>query len=284
VRIANLGGRLVLIVADRAVDVFDLSSGRFGPSIPAVYRDWDNFLGWVNMLGPAEGYDFDAAALCAPTPRPTQVFGIGLNYPGHVRETGSELPRHPVVFTKFPTCISGPNGVLPLPAGDCFVDWEVELVVIIGRLAHRVAEADAWRYVAGITVGQDISDRHSQFAGSLPQFSLAKSHPGFGPMGPMLVTPDEVRDPNDLSLSCHLNGQPVQQGRTSEMLFSVPQIIAALSGVVPLLPGDAIFTGSPPGVGVTMHPPRSLQAGDVLVSSIDEIGEMRHVVAPPFAA
>jgi 2,4-didehydro-3-deoxy-L-rhamnonate hydrolase len=283
-RIANMAGRLAVIHGDRAVDVAEASDGRFGPSVQGVYDGWDDFVQWGRKLRLIDGRRFELAELGAPVPAPTQVFGIGLNYPRHVDEKRSETPRQPVVFTKFPSCITAPHSELSLPAGDVFVDWEVELVVVIGRYAHRLSPHDAWSHVAGVTVGQDLSERHQQFAGPSPQFSLAKSFPGFGPIGPVLVTLDEFDDPDDLVLGCHLNGEEVQRGRTGEMVFSVPEIIAALSAVVPLLPGDVIFTGSPPGVGVTMDPARRLRAGDVLVSSIEGIGEIRQDVRTPTSA
>jgi len=155
------------------------------------------------------------------------------------------------------------------------VDWEVELVVVIGASARDLAQGDAWSAVAGLTIGQDISDRQLQFAGATPQFSLGKSRPGYGPIGPWLVTPDEFDDPNDLAISCSLNGEIVQEARTSGLIHDVPSIVSYLSSVVTLLPGDVIFTGTPAGVGFARTPPRFLAGGDVLVSSIQGIGELR---------
>jgi len=156
-----------------------------------------------------------------------------------------------------------------------YVDWEVELVVVIGRGGHRIPENRAWEHVAGLTIGQDLSERRVQTAGRPAQFALGKSFPGFGPTGPVLVTPDELPDPDDLALSNILNGTVVQQARTSQMLFPVPELIARISAVVPLLPGDLIFTGTPAGVGVQRTPPRYLRPGDELVGQIEGIGELR---------
>jgi 2-keto-4-pentenoate hydratase/2-oxohepta-3-ene-1,7-dioic acid hydratase in catechol pathway len=177
------------------------------------------------------------------------------------------------VFTKFVTSIAGPFCDVALPPGN--VDWEVELVAVIGRHAAHVSEDAAWSHVAGLTVGQDISERALQMVGSVPQFSLAKSFPGFTPMGPWLVTVDEFDDPDDLELSCAIDGEQMQKGRTSELIFSVPALIAELSAVLPLLPGDVIFTGTPAGVGLGRSPQRFLRAGELLTSSIQGIGEMR---------
>jgi 2-keto-4-pentenoate hydratase/2-oxohepta-3-ene-1,7-dioic acid hydratase in catechol pathway len=176
-------------------------------------------------------------------------------------------------FTKFPTSITGPYADVVLPAGD--VDWEAEVVVVIGREGRGITTGDAWSHVAGLTVGQDISDRRLQMAGPQPQqFSLAKSYPGFGPLGPVLVTPDEFDDPDDLTVGCALNGEEVQKGRTRDLIFPVPELIARLSAVVTLLPGDLIFTGTPPGVGFGRKPPRFLTNGDELTTYVTGIGEM----------
>lgn len=151
----------------------------------------------------------------------------------------------------------------------------MELVAVVGRRAEHVAEADAWSHVAGLAVGQDISERVSQLAGPAPQFSLGKSYPGFAPVGPWLTTPDELDDPDDLELRGTVNGEEVQKGRTSDLIFSVPALVAKLSAVLPLLPGDLIFTGTPAGVGLGRDPQRWLHEGDVLVSTISGLGELR---------
>jgi 2,4-didehydro-3-deoxy-L-rhamnonate hydrolase len=181
----------------------------------------------------------------------------------------------PPVFTKFPSCITGPRGDITLPEGG-HTDWEVELVAVIGRRAEHVSEAGALSYVAGYAAGQDISERILQSAATPPQFSLGKSLPGFGPIGPWLVTLDEFADPNDLELSCEISGEQMQHGRTSDLIFSVPALVARLSATLPLLPGDVIFTGTPAGVGLGRTPQRWLAPGDELVSRIEGIGELRH--------
>jgi 2-keto-4-pentenoate hydratase/2-oxohepta-3-ene-1,7-dioic acid hydratase in catechol pathway len=275
-RIGNLDGRLVLLDGDRAVDVAKASDGRFEADPQRVYDRWAEFRSWVASAPDLDGELVEPAALGSPAPRPAQVFAIGLNYAEHAAEAGFTTPdTAPPVFTKFPACITGPYGEVVLPAGGT-TDWEVELVVVIGRRAERVPASRAWSHVAGLAVGQDLSERTSQMAGPAPQFSLAKSFPRFGPVGPWLVTADEFADPDDLELSCSVNGQVVQHGRTSKLLFGVPAIIEHLSAVVPLLPGDVVFTGTPPGVGMGMTPPRYLAPGDELVSSVVGLGELRH--------
>ncbi|MFF8566809.1 fumarylacetoacetate hydrolase family protein [Streptomyces albidoflavus] len=274
-RIANLNHRLVLIREDRAVDVERASGGRFGADPQAVYADWDAFRDWAASAELPEGEPFALADLHSPAPAPRQTLAIGLNYRDHASESGFEAPEGlPPVFTKFVTSLSGPVTEVRLPEGGK-TDWEVELVAVIGRRAEHVAEADAWSHVAGLAVGQDISERVSQLAGPAPQFSLGKSYPGFAPVGPWLTTPDEVENPDDLELRATVNGEEVQKGRTGDLIFSVPALVSQLSAVLPLLPGDLIFTGTPAGVGLGRDPQRWLHEGDVLVSTISGLGELR---------
>jgi 2,4-diketo-3-deoxy-L-fuconate hydrolase len=278
-RIANLSGRLVVVTGEPGVetahDVEKNSSGRFGSQPQAVYEEWPAFVSWAAAAEWDGGSPFDADDLGSPAPAPRQVIGIGLNYRDHAEESGFGVPAgEPPVFTKFPSCISGPRTTVTLPPGG-HTDWEVELVAVIGRRAERVGIDEAPSYVAGYAVGQDISERVLQMASTPPQFSLGKSLPGFGPVGPWLVTLDELADPNNLELACDINGEGVQRGHTNAMIFSVPVLIAKLSAAMPLLPGDVIFTGTPAGVGLARTPPRWLADGDVLSSRIAGIGELR---------
>ena len=278
-RIANLQGRLVVVTGpagnELAYDVEKNSSGRFGPDPQTVYEDWAAFAGWAAAAAWEDGTSFTAADLGSPAPAPRQVFAVGLNYREHAAESGFSAPTTaPPVFTKFQSCIVGPVGDVELPAGG-HVDWEVELVAVIGRRAHHVAVENAFDHIAGYAVGQDLSERVLQMAAQPPQFSLGKSLPGFGPIGPWLVTLDEFADPNDLELGCEINGETVQLSRTDKMIFSVPALVANLSASTPLLPGDVIFTGTPSGVGLGRTPPRWLDDEDVLTSHIEGIGELR---------
>ena len=280
-RIAVINSRLSLITgagpqAAGAVDVHAASGGQFGPDAVSVYERWAEFAAWAASAELPDAEPFTPAALNSPSPAPRQVFGIGLNYSDHVAESGMARPETaPPVFTKFPSCITGPYADITLPPGG-HTDWEVELVVIIGLAAARVPARFAWAHVAGLSVGQDVSERILQLAGTPPQFSLGKSYPGFGPIGPYLVTPDEFADPDNLELGCSVNGDQVQKARTSEMIFGVPELIEQLSRVTPLLPGDVIFTGTPAGVGLGRNPQRWLAPGDVLTTYIEGIGEMSH--------
>jgi len=285
VKLANLAGRAVLVTpstgsgTENAVDVATASDGRFGPDPQALFDDWAAFAEWADTVAaPADASTssatvaFDVSDLGAPVPRPRQVFAIGLNYAEHAAEAGYPPDSMPVTFTKFPSSIVGPDTVVELPEGH--VDWEVELVVVIGREAHKVDRESAWDHVAGLTIGQDLSERITQLQGSAPQFSLGKSFPGFGPTGPWLVTPDEFADRDDLAITCTLSGEGMQSSRTSMMLYDVPELLMRLSAVCPLLPGDIIFSGTPSGIGNRRTPQRFIGPDDVLVSEIEGIGAL----------
>ena len=278
-RIANVGGRAKLIVADNlAVDVATASEGRFGPELPRLYAEWADFRSWAEDLdlggsgGSATTEPFSASIAGPPSPAPRQVFAVALNYVDHAAESGFKPPENPLFFTKFVSAFTGAVSEVVLPEGR--VDWECELVAVISRAARRVDAADAWDHVAGLTVGQDISERALQRSGPSPQYSLAKSYPGFAPTGPVLVTPDEFADPDDLAIGCEVNGASMQSARTSDMIFPVGGLIAYLSARLTLFPGDVIFTGTPPGVGMGRDPQVFLQPGDRLVSRIEGIGEL----------
>jgi len=272
-RLGNLEGRAALIGGAGQLDVEEASGGRFGPDLMTVLDDWAAFRAWT-VTASGTWRDFDQGLLGPPVPAPRQVFAVAVNYRDHAAEASIELPEHPLVFTKFPSCITGPFSPVLLPTERA--DWEVELVVVIGRRCHRVQESEAWDAVAGLTIGQDISERRIQFRKPFPHFSIAKSLPTFGPIGPVLVTPDEMAERDDLEITCQVNGELMQSSRTSNLVFSVPQLIAELSSTVLLMPGDLIFTGTPSGVGSSRDPRRYLRPGDVIESSVEGIGAMRN--------
>jgi 2,4-diketo-3-deoxy-L-fuconate hydrolase len=206
-----------------------------------------------------------------------KFIGIGLNYADHAAETGQPAPKEPIVFMKAITCLSGPDDPVVLPKGSKKTDWEVELGVVIGTRAQYVEEADALDYVAGYCVVNDVSERSYQLEHG-PQWDKGKGCDTFGPVGPWLVTRDEVLDVQDLDLYLELNGKRMQTGNTSTMIFSVAQLVSYLSRFMTLEPGDIIATGTPPGVGQARTPQRFLKRGDTLRLGIAGIGEQQQEV------
>ena len=271
-KIANVNNRAVLVQGEEIADIAEISRGRFGPDLTALYDDWASFVEFASGVTATTGALVEADLRC-PVPNPRQVFAIGLNYRSHAEESGMAIPEVPATFTKFPASLAGPFDEIEI-VGES-IDWEIELVAVIGRRAWRVPETESWSHVAGLTVGQDISDRHLQFAAGA-QFSLGKSRRGYGPMGPWVVTLDEFADPDDLALGCSVDGEKLQDSRTSDLIYGVPQLVAELSAVLPLLPGDVIFTGTPAGVGFVRQPPRALSPGQVLESWVEGIGTIRN--------
>ncbi|TRW45683.1 fumarylacetoacetate hydrolase family protein [Georgenia yuyongxinii] len=275
-RIANLNDRAVLLDGDRALDVERASDGRFPADPQRVYDDWEAFRAWAERADLSAAEPFDPAELGPPVPTPRQIFAIGLNYRDHAEEASLPHPEHLVVFTKFQSSLAGPHAQVPVP-GDT-VDYETELVIVLGRGGRDIDEADAWDHVAGLSVGQDISERTIQRRGPAAQFSLGKSYPNFAPFGPAVVSVDELADKNALTIRAELDGNgtggpmTLQEGNTRDMIFSVPQTIAQLSEVVTLLPGDIIFTGTPAGVGMSKN--LFLRPGHVLTSEIEGIGRL----------
>ena len=220
---------------------------------------------------PPDG-QLDEVTLGPPVPDARQVFGIGLNYKSHAAESGMELPPAPLTFTKFPSCLAGPQARVPLSGA--LVDYEAEVVVVIGGTCRDIAEESAWDVVAGITAGQDVSDREVQLAGTPPQFCLGKSFHAYGPIGPAVVSVDALRDRDDIALRCEVWGEVVQESSTASLIFSVPHLVSYLSSICTLYPGDLIFTGTPDGVGMARG--RFLAVGDEIVTTVEGVGELRN--------
>lgn len=275
VRMVNLAGRAGLVVEGRMIDVERRSEGALPADPMAVLARFDALCDWAAGVKPREAdLELDESALGPCVPHPSKVFAVGLNYREHAREAGLELPKQPVIFTKFPNCLAGPRADVAL-TGDR-VDYEVELVVVIGRGGRNLRQSDARAHVAGFCVGQDISDRRMQFADKPPQFSLGKSADSYGPIGPAVVSLGAFRDPDDLGIRCDINQQRMQDDRTSGMIFSVSELVEFLSRYCTLEPGDLIFTGTPSGVGSVRNPRRYLEPGDVITSTIEDIGALRN--------
>ena len=203
---------------------------------------------------------------------------IGLNYHEHASEAGMATPLEPTIFPKWTSCLSGPDDPIVPPPDASKVDWEVELAMVIGSRARNVAAADALAHVAGYCVANDVSERVYQLERSGGQWGKGKGFDSFGPLGPWLVTADEVADPQQLGLWLKVNGETMQTGNTADMIFSCAFLVSYCSRIMTLEPGDIIITGTPPGVGMGMKPPRFLQAGDVVELGIDGLGSQRQVV------
>jgi 2-keto-4-pentenoate hydratase/2-oxohepta-3-ene-1,7-dioic acid hydratase in catechol pathway len=231
----------------------------------------------VGALPPPAGdpVPLDPAALGAPL-RPGKLIGVGLNYRDHAAETGAALPTQPLLFAKFPSSVTGPNGTVPRPGYTDALDYEGELCVVIGRRARDVPEARALEHVFGYAVMDDVTARDRQRAE--PQWARAKGGDGFAPFGPWVTTADEVPDPQSLRIRTWVNGDLRQDGTTAEMVFSVAELIAWCSASFTLEPGDVITTGTPAGVGVARRPPSFLQPGDRVRIEIDRLGAIEHAV------
>lgn len=275
-RLANIDGRATLVDPDGGChDLERVSGGSFtADPMAALQRpdDLSTFSAALDTTATEGTLDdaLDRGVVGPPVPSPRSVFAVGLNYRSHAAESGMELPANPLVFTKFPSCLVGPRHDVHLHAQAG--DYEVELVVVIGKGGRDIPAERAWEHVVGLTVGQDISDRALQFAAKPPHFDLGKSRDTYGPTGPVLVSLDSFANPADLALTCEVNDEQRQADRTSNLIFDVPTLIAYLSGILTLQTGDLIFTGTPDGVGAASR--NFLQPGDVITSTIDGIGTL----------
>jgi 2-keto-4-pentenoate hydratase/2-oxohepta-3-ene-1,7-dioic acid hydratase in catechol pathway len=251
----------------------------FFPDIPDIgepfFRD-----GWLERIA---GIDDPGAAMDArlgcPVVRPSKIICLGINYATHGAEGGFKAPERPILFAKTPNTLTGPFDPIVLPRSSGQVDWEVELAVIIGCEAKRVRRAEALACIAGYAVMNDVSARQAQF--SDPQWFRGKSFDTFAPMGPALVTADEIGDAGNLALSAAVDGIVMQQDSTRHLIFDIPAIIEFISEDITLLPGDIIATGTPSGVGIFRDPPLTLQPGSVVECRIDKIGAIRNRVTAP---
>ena len=276
-RVAGGGEQLGVAEGDRALAATALMPG--GPAtIDDLLRDTDRWLDALRLAArpgriAGEGFPLADVGLLAPVPRPGKIIAIGRNYADHVTEDGAVPPPTPLIFAKFPSSVVGPGADIRWdPAMTSQVDYEAELAVVIGRRARDVREQDALDVVLGYTCLNDVSARDLQFADV--QWVRGKSLDTFCPMGPALVTGDELGDPDDLDIACLVNGEVLQHDRTSSMFYSVRQIISHCSRAFTLEPGDVIATGTPGGVGIFRDPPRLLGDGDVVTVAIEGVGEL----------
>ncbi len=258
--------------------VVDLTASLPGsPSLIDILRDVPRSLDRVaEILEKGNGVLTRPRKLLAPIPVPGKILCIGLNYRDHAEETGAPIPSEPIVFSKFGTTIIGPDEPIILPPDSTKVDYEAELVVVIGEKGRYIPKERALEHVVGYMVGHDVSARDWQIEKPGKQWLLGKSFDTFAPTGPYLVTTEEITDPQNLGVTLKLNGQVMQSGSTNKMIFSVAELIAHVSRVVTLEPGDILFTGTPPGVGVARTPPVFLKDGDICEIEIDGLGVLRN--------
>jgi 2,4-didehydro-3-deoxy-L-rhamnonate hydrolase len=273
-RFVNAGGRSALLVDGTVHDLDRLSDGAVSadPTI-AVRRQWDAVRAAFDKGAFADGTPVAGVTLGPPVPEPRAVYAVGLNYRAHAEETGRPPGELPGIFTKFSTSINGPYGDVVLPAGRTDVDWEAELAFVVGDGGRYVSRQDALDHILGFVCAQDISERHVQRA-AMNQFSMGKSYDTFCPIGPALVTPDELADPNDLRITCRVNGEVKQDARTSDLIVDVPGLVEFISSVCTLRAGDLCLTGTPSGVGATQG--TFLADGDVIETEIEGIGVLRN--------
>ena len=272
-KLANIEGRAALVDGENYYDLETISNGKFN-------NDTSNAL--TNLVGLSElsedlpkseptGLLHDVK-IDAPISAPKNCYAVGLNYRNHAEEAGMDIPSVPMVFTKHTTCLVGPNSTIEMRSDH--VDYEAELVVVIGRPGKDILKDNAWNHVAGLCVGQDISDRTVQFSSKPPQFNLGKSFDTFGPIGPYLVSPDSLQNKESLQIECKVNQEVRQKDNTNDLIFDIPSIISYLSEIVTLNTGDVIFTGTPGGVGVMEG--KFLKDGDVLRTSIEGLGTLKN--------
>jgi 2-keto-4-pentenoate hydratase/2-oxohepta-3-ene-1,7-dioic acid hydratase in catechol pathway len=232
----------------------------------------------ASRLPKAVRYQAAEVKLLPPIPDPPKIICLGLNYRDHAIESGATIPKEPILFSKYPTALIGHESAIVLPSVSREVDYEAELVIVVGKSGRHVKPADAMSCVAGYTIGHDVSARDWQLKKEGKQWMVGKTFDTFAPTGPVMVTSDELTDPHRLPIRLRLNGQNMQDSNTSQMIFDVPSVIAYLSQVFTIEPGDLIFTGTPPGVGFARKPPIFLKAGDVVEVQIEGIGVLRNPV------
>lgn len=268
--LANVDGRAALVSGDQWYDLETAASGELGPDPMEALAAPELLAALTSGLDPHEPNGvLDAAQLGPPVPRPRNSFAIGLNYQAHADEGSMEVPDNPLVFAKFPSCLVGPTADVEMRSDA--VDYEGELVVVIGRGGKDIDPDDVWDHIVGLMVGQDISDRAVQFAAKPPHFDLGKSFDTFGPIGPVMVSPDSV-DRDRLRIVTEVNGEVRQDGTTDQLIFDIATLVSYLSRITTLTTGDLIFTGTPEGIGAARG--MFLADGDVLTTRIGGIGTL----------
>ncbi len=262
----------VLLPDGKKIDVSeafaDYNEQFFTEKGPEKLSDW-----LENNAGTAPRVPQDAR-IGSPVARPSKIICIGLNYSDHAREAGMAIPKEPILFFKATTSLCGPYDQVIIPKNSVKSDWEVELAIVIGKKASYVSEDEAWGHIAGYCLMNDVSEREFQLERE-GQWVKGKSADTFSPLGPYLVTPDEIDDVHNLDMWLEINGERVQDGNTKTLIFNVPKVISYISQFMTLLPGDVISTGTPPGVGMGFKPPRYLKPGDIMELGIEGLGKSR---------
>ena len=270
-KLANIKGRAALLNEESFYDLEKISEGNLShDTTNALFHleeldELDNKLNDLEATGKISEAEFDA-----PVSFPKNCYAVGLNYRNHAEEANMTIPEVPMVFTKHTSCLVGATADVEMRSN--YVDYEAELVVVIGLSGKDISKDQAWNHVAGLCVGQDISDRPAQFASTPPMFNLGKSFDTFGPMGPALVSPDSLSNKESLVIECKVNDEIRQNDNTDDLIFDVPTIISYLSEIVTLNTGDVIFTGTPGGVGVSQG--KFLNGGDIITTSIKGLGTL----------
>ena len=270
---ANINDRSALVQGEAFFDLSTITNGAVSSDPMKAIQNSDLLHHYATQLDDYESSGLiEEAIVCAPIPRPRNSFGVGLNYQLHVEEAASKTPNTPMVFTKFPSCISGPTDDVIMRSDEC--DYEGELLVVIGKDGKDIAKEEAWSHILGLSVGQDFSDRGVQYKDQPAQFNLGKSFDTFGPTGPYLVSTDSFTDPSDLEIVTTVNGEIRQSDRTSNMIFDIPTLVSYISSITALSVGDIIFSGTPEGVGFRNG--SFLKDGDIVETTIEGIGTMRN--------
>lgn len=269
---AGSGARIGIVLGDEIAD-----AGYDGSEIELI-SDWDARRAGIEATAKsAKRMALSSVRLLAPVARPGKVFAIGLNYADHIAESNMETPANQVWFTKAVTSVNGPYDAIEIAKNGPFVDYEIELVAVIGKRGRNIAKADAAAHVFGYCVGNDVTERAWQHR--TPQWSLGKSFDTHAPIGPWITTADEAGDPHALGLRCFVNGEKRQESNTKHLVFNVWDQIEHLSQAMTLEPGDLIFTGTPAGIGAAMEPRRFLKAGDIVRCEIDGLGAIEGKMA-----
>ena len=272
-KLGNVNGKSSLISGDNYYDLESISNGKVSSDPTQALNSIDSMSDLYSKLDEFEpSGSTNDITLGSPVNNSNNCFAVGLNYKKHAEESNMDLPQYPMIFAKYTTCIVGPFHEIELRSD--MVDYEAELVAVIGKPGKDIPLENAWDHVAGLTAGQDISDRAVQFHSTPPHFNLGKSFDTFGPIGPILVSPDQFADKNSLKLECYVNDELRQDENTNDLIFDIPYIISYLSEFLTLKTGDLIFTGTPAGVGAAQG--KLLKDGDVIRTTIEGIGTIEN--------